>query len=747
MIKPGDDEETSPTDGHKFYHNSIEHMVNEQKALKGGIRPHEEFDADNSEDMDTPLPAAVSDIISLQRLTFEMWVSQPDDWEHALHHYTRLQSFKLDPIPLADVRGWQVAFPHLPPIVDTWSSGDQCELILLDASFKLMEDFPPRHSKLGIGLELDFLDPHWPTVSRLDDFKDWACVTHMYRDGHEISDPAREECRASGPGKFKPSFQSRRWASTFTSLTEAKKLAEDSKDLGAIELANEHSSNVLRSLTIMQELSAVDTMPGHYGEKHSRMARKKKAVLLWRFSEAPLGSGGTTTWQSVWVHPSNGLSISSTLSSAEMGLPPLSIHGVDDCSPCIGSFDSGSHFLSHNSLPYHMYLGTMNEELCQDGFMSFKPEQVADSGHLLSSFPLPSTQPFLSSCDFGSLDGNLDITHSEMHAVGGDNSVEAANIFELPKLKKHIAAGSDESYMKDSLPGTRQRSIDPHEQPLTRFNIETHQVLQEQLGPEDHDLPQPVPAIKPESQSSQAGKIGEHLWVELDRGSHAVDFFASPEGAKMRAQSWVPADEQDEALRSALLAACAMSDLGAQTQGTPQGTPLGHRRHGPYKLDSHHESRWAPPSMLRPILHSHHSFPGLRTMQDTNGDVCGPPFDDHDGAHGLALLQSQLRQNRDKQLTALTGPDYLHTTPDAHGSGTRGVPRAQSEPDPGPIRLSAPNDAAESSLTELDHRYFGTEGLEGMSRCPLEIQSQLPTAQDTEMGDSAVEVPMDDVQQ
>ncbi|KAL2431724.1 Conidiophore development regulator abaA [Exophiala dermatitidis] len=471
LIKPSDDEETSPTEGHKFYHNSIEHMVNEHKALKGQMHEQGDFNFDNPGDGVKPAQPGSSEIINLQGLTFEMWVSQPDDWEHALHHYTRLQDLRLDPLPLEDILGWQVTFPHLSDIVDAWSGENQCEVILLNASFQLMQDFPPRHSKLGIGLELDFLDQdqQWLTMSRMDDFEEWTCTTHIYQDGHEVSDSAQEECRAAGQGKIKPFFQSRWWASTFTSLTEAKKLAEDSKAPASIELAHQHSSNFLRGLSIMQEICAVDTrQPG--GRGSSRKARRRMALLLWRFSEAPPGSGGTTTWQAVWMPHSYGLtSNNSTLSSTGTGLPSL---------PDLGSFDHSTQFLSQtdHDVSYNMYLGSMDEELCQDGFMSFKPEDMSDSGgHLTSSFQLPSSRHgLLTSCDhLRPLSGNMDTSH-------GDPLIEPANMFELPQLTTgSVDAGADVSYTNHAPEDTRP-TLPEH--PLTRFNVQTHQVLQEQLG-------------------------------------------------------------------------------------------------------------------------------------------------------------------------------------------------------------------------------------------------------------------------
>ncbi|EXJ90086.1 hypothetical protein A1O3_03155 [Capronia epimyces CBS 606.96] len=714
LIKPGDDEDTSPIEGRKFYHNSIEHMVNEQKAIKSEIHQQGEFQADDPVDGDTPMQAVSSDIIHLQRLTFEMWVSQPDDWEHALHHYTRLQPFKLEPLALEDVPGWQAAFPHLPPIIETWTNGNQCELILLNASFQLMEDFPPRHSKLGIGLELDFLDQHWSATSHLDDLKDWTCVTHMYRDGLEISAPTHEECRASGPGKIKPFFQSRWWATSFTSLTEAKRLAEESKDLGAIELAHQLSSNFLGGLTIMQELSALDTRPGRYGEKYTRRSRRRTAVLLWRFSQAPLGSGGTTTWQSIWVPPLNNLATTSTVPSAEMGLPPLSVHSVDDYSPNAVSFDSSSQFLSQNSLPYHMYLGPMDEELCQDGFMAFKPGPVADSGHLGSSYSFPSTQGFLPSCELGSLTSNLDIAHSNLHAVSGngDDSMESANVFELPELEGHMNAQSDTSSMKEP------------RHPLTRFNIQTHQVLQEQLGSEDHSVTQPLPDIEPDSNLPPSGTTDEHSWNEFHRENGYSNLSAESPPTKLPVPSWVSIDEQDQALHSALLAACAMSDLRVP----PQGTPPGHRGHGNCKLELPDEPQCGSPSMFRPTLHSHHSFPGIRSMQGTNGESCGLPFDEHDGAHGLALLQSQLRQNGECQVFASMVPDELHRVGGSYSGGTRGLPRAQSEPDPGPMRLAVPTPAVGSGLMEINQRHHETEEMEEILRS--RHQGESPAALD-----------------
>ncbi len=267
-------------------------MVNRQKAAGGdSLQQRHSYDAEDSEETDDAFGvgmfSAEPKTYNVQHLKFEMWVSLPDDWDHALHNYTRLQAVRLDAMPLENIRDWRQSFPRLESVIEEWPRTKPCDLIYLDASFRLMDEFPPRHSKLGIGLEVDFEDRPWPGMDDMNDVeesKEWTCLTHMYQGGQLISEPAHEECRTSGRGNVKPFFQSKWWASIFTCLTEARKLAEDSKDPRTVELANERSHEFFGKLTIMQEIFATRNRRGSDNNNPTRRRKPTRmGILLWRF--------------------------------------------------------------------------------------------------------------------------------------------------------------------------------------------------------------------------------------------------------------------------------------------------------------------------------------------------------------------------------------------------------------------------------------------------------------------------------
>ncbi|OQU98722.1 TEA/ATT domain-containing protein [Cladophialophora immunda] len=402
LIKPGDDDDTSPSEGHKFYHNSIEHMVNEQKA-RSKARLHsdgiweDELEGHQDPFVNGTLAGDLAVVPRVERLNFEMWVSSPVDHETALHSYTGLKPTKLMPFPLEELGGWRLSFPHLKSLVDHGKRLDNCDLILLNASFKLMDDFPPRHSKLGICFELKYPDPTWKSPQQDAKLNRWSCVTYMYREGVLITEPTREECQTQDHWKVRPFFQSKWWASTFTSLTESRKVAEDSKDHEAIELANEQSRSFFRGLSIMQEIYIVHpSTESDFGDGAKRESRKRTAILLWQFSQATADSVGATTWQNLIPPPDRLATNSPFPHGVEMSLPPLSMDSIVDCSPGVGSFESNSHFQPEHGMSYDLYPDAMDEELCQDGFMALKHDPIHDFGHLQSSFDVGSNHEFTS---------------------------------------------------------------------------------------------------------------------------------------------------------------------------------------------------------------------------------------------------------------------------------------------------------------------------------------------------------------
>jgi hypothetical protein len=735
LIKPGDDDDVGPAEGHKFYHNSIEHMVNEQKARsktrqQGGTAWDDDLD-DADDSLGPGGPPAIDSNLShpVEQLNFEMWVSSPVDQDRALHCYSKLKADKLPAMPLEDLAAWRLSFPHLKTQVDRGNRLHNCDLILLNTSFKLMQEFPPRYSKLGIGLELKFPDPLlWPESNGDVDFKKWTCTTYMYRDGVLIAEPSREECQVSEHWKVRPFFQSKWWASTFTSLTEARKVAEDTKDPEAIEHAKEQSRGFFRGLSVMQEISAVRYV-GSWQMKQDK--RTRMAILLWKFSQAD--SVGTTTWQSLVAPPDRVTTNSPPPPGTEMDLPPLSIDSI--VSPGNGSFESNSQFLSQHSMQYHVYPDAMDEEICHDGFMGLKPEQM-DMGHL-QSFDIPIH-------GYSGVDPALHDTFELQH---GGLRTTAANLFEPTHAQVSLQPG-----MNGHLFDANQTVPSGHTQdlPLSRFDVTTHQVLQEQLNAEDTQQgasASHLPSVKPEPSPSLHSDVSERRWSQqLDEDEKILNILAAQQQQQQQQQqlaqtqprqAWPAEVDEHQTLRHALLGASAMTAVRATPRPHQAPRPQHHFGNTGNQQQMHDEPHRISPMSFRPPLHSYHSFPGKRN----DDHVHRVPFGGEDHVDGLSLSQrlSQLDRNHylDHQPSAVSAPeDFIHAS-DPLDEGSRGFTRAHSEPD---ASAGAAIECFSSSMHGVMTESIADSQLQGHAD-----SSSLAPA-NTPLGGSSVDVSMDDVQ-
>jgi hypothetical protein len=715
-MKPGDEDDMGPTEGHKFYHNSIEHMVNERKAKQGATQLGDaawDDDFDDVEDsfMSVDSLAEPHLLQPVERLSFEMWVSSPVDPDRALHHYTSLNSEKLAAMPLEDLQGWRLSFPHLQALVDRRKRLAACDLLLLNTSFKLMQEFPPRHSKLGIGLELKFSDSlAWPPRGEGTDFKKWTCTTYLYRDGVLISDPSREECQVSENWKVRPFFQSKWWASTFTSITEARKVAEDTKKPEVITQADEASCSFFRGLSIMQDISLISSADG-WDTRQER--RSRRAILLWKFSQAPGGSSGIATWQNL-IAPPDRVFMNSPPPSGDMDLPPLSMDSI--VSPGVVSFSGANgHFLSHDSTSYDDYSDIhMDPELGRDGFMSLKPEQIHDFSHLSSSFDLPNIQAYAgldpSLHDTFNLHESLQETSNEHHTTANEN------IFESTRHVDEAAPTDCHDAIFDTSHGMGH-SYELEFPSLSSFVRTTHQALQEQLSATTPKQGSGSASHSPRIKIEQSPKLSEAgtartISQEFEEGQRILQALSAPDRPKLAQadvgeSQWTPGAEQDEeALRSALLAASAMGDVGSPAQSLE--TPRARSRSGSVaneqQRDMHGEPHWVSPIPLRPTLHSFHSFPGVRNTDQSHHHQFSFGAGAHHSKHqadGLSLshfdfaAQSHLHGFTDYQLSAISAPDdFLHASGSRFGEAVGrstddseavdGVEfvRAHSEPDP-----------------------------------------------------------------
>ena len=664
-------------------------MVNEQKAKSRTRQDETAWDAE-LEDADDPYisPSSTSNseiTHPVEQLNFEMWVSSPDDQERALHYYTGLKSNKLAPMPLEDLAGWRLSFPQLNNLLNRerhFPTFKNCDLILLNTRFKLMQEFPPPGSKLGIGLELKFPDPIWWHGEGDADFKKWSCTTYMYRDGILISKPTRETCPVSDQElwKVRPFFQSKWWASTFTSLTEARKVAEDSKSLGAIEQANEHTRSFFRALSIMQEISADRCVTsGHTFEQGMHRSRRKRmAILLWKFSQASADSAGTAVWQKL-IAPPDRLTTNSPLpAGTEMDLPPLSMDSI--VSPGHIAFDLNDSFMSQDTMQYD-YHEAIDDQLCHDGFLGLKPEQIHEFDHLNASLDLPNTH------QFSGVDPSLHNTFE----LAGNFPASNGDLFNLNHTRISVQSHMDGHSFNDS---RNMHDHHEHDVPLSRFDPTTHQLLQEQLNGKDDHQHVPTsssPNIKEEPSPQIPSASQPRTWsVQVEEDEQMLRIRVQQERQLQRTKDmqmqlpWPPhPDEHEEALRNALLAASAMSDLG--TGGQLPQTPRSHIPHSA-SMQTHqlqNEPQWVSPMPFRPPLQSCHSFPGVRHDEHMHRLSFGTEHHGHELTLSQPLPHLEGHGFLDHQLCAVTAPDVLVHASDPSDEYHRELTRAHSEPDPG----------------------------------------------------------------
>ncbi|OOF97265.1 hypothetical protein ASPCADRAFT_45610 [Aspergillus carbonarius ITEM 5010] len=270
-----------------------------------------------------------TNINTIQGLGFGMWVSEPDKpdrIEDASHIYSRLQDDQrhpVAPIALNEMRNWQASFPYLNSLMANPNSPLDCDIILIEANLKIMDDFPVANSKLGIHLELDFAQANAAGVPMLNDLENWSCKTYMYENGQEIYQGRQDVARpvhTTTHTKVKPLFESKWWAIRFTKLTQDQKLAES-----AGHHAPEQAREFLRNLTVVQEIRAM----APYGSRrmsnpysgHPVDEKKRVAILLWKFRQTlPRDVVGTTTWRR--VIPSERIPHSSPKTATGIDLPP-----------------------------------------------------------------------------------------------------------------------------------------------------------------------------------------------------------------------------------------------------------------------------------------------------------------------------------------------------------------------------------------------------------------------------------------
>ena len=535
---------------------------------------------------------------SISSLSFRMWVSPPptEDAPHQLskhlHQYTEVQCKHSTPqaTPLENMKDWRLTFPDLPLIVERPISYEKYEIIKLEASFKLMADFPPRGCKLGIDLSLDFMASNPSNVKALSMLHNakWTCNTRLYEAGKCVQASTRAyypRKLTMNVGVIKPNFESIWWAATFVGLLEKKRGAEESGNWTKIETVNDESKTFFRSLSAMQEVIVHDPYASAPKSPHGHQPGKRMAILLWTFSQAPSSYVGTTTWQRL-IPPPPRMATNSPRPAQDLSLPPLALNSILEDGRHMNEFDPNQHFDSQIEDPTsHMYdfgmdggMDLMNNHHFP---MNFTDEDLASFAATDASFEVPSDHGIVANSDRHSLDPFTDnydfkLEHHSQPLPDTNNFFELHQHHDISKIeqKRH----SQQSIQPlDHIPEHHSQRTQLR-QPLSRFDSSTHMALQAQL---DQD----------EAQKREA----EH-----------------------------------KALEDALAAAATMSDLGGHDFS--QYTPT---------QQSHHDYWRSSPLLSRPPALSHHSS----YISNHDHDPSQSAIQDF-GASGAASNQEAFDANR-----------------------------------------------------------------------------------------------------
>ncbi|RMD41035.1 hypothetical protein DV735_g4099, partial [Chaetothyriales sp. CBS 134920] len=402
-----DEKTPSARSSHKYYSNTRDQMVRGQRTGSEASSYGCNDPSRSSPSYEGISDGGFLDDHRVSRLSFTMWLSLPSQMDQALHTYTRVQSSDstLAPIALDNVKNWRTLFPGFSHIIDTsWTSAEQCEVILLDASIELMDDFPPEFSKLGIALELDFRHPSHINADSLANFTQWMCYTQIYQKGELDQGFSHQECQVVEVGKVMPFFESKWWAATFTQLTEKSKRAESLRVNEDMNAGNETTKNFFRDLTVLQEISA-EVMD----------ADKASSTFV-----------GVTTWQKVTVQTER-KSSDSAASHVDVSLAPT---GLEMCVSDSIFKASDEAFLSDDAVQHYNtgFDTNLSHEFSQDPFISYRPEGISSCFELLpSSFDIAATS--------SGIDPSITLSASMSQQTGPQSQAEpvttTSNYFEF----------------------------------------------------------------------------------------------------------------------------------------------------------------------------------------------------------------------------------------------------------------------------------------------------------------------------
>lgn len=534
-------------------------------------------------DLPTPitLGSNIYDINShlIHAFNFDMWVSAPQQInriDKALHVYTRLQGDQHRPValpmPLENLNGWRTSFPYLASLVDDSSCSLDCDIILLEVNLELMTDFPPPGSRLGIQLDLDFGHPTMGDVSLVSQMEDWACSTHLYEGGQKMQETYHDLQKASST-KVKPFFESSWWAKLFTQLTQEKQMAENSGQPNAAQAADDHTRQFFRSLTAIQELTALSTSPRRMSNSFSNNSysvddRKRMAILLWKFRQTRPGEVGTTTWRRL-IPPHDRSTTNSPKVAAGIDLPPLALESVLSAKPQDQLYHGNllqNHHQNHNhhSQPHHHDI-QQHQHPVATSFQHQWPVYADPHDGVSNIFGTQASYDFLSNIN-KTEDGIVDKT-----------SVTSV-LDSFPGLASEVtqADGLPVSSAGDGLFNVHDLPLSSHHH-LSGYGLPNHYLPSQHIHESNH-----------------------HILNSIFGGS-------------------TPSSHPQSLWDTQASATSLHHDLGAENYGHLQFAPTNHHQH-----NSHHQQ---PPTTFHSHHHPHHHVPVSRENQSSGLEGMMPPDD------------------------------------------------------------------------------------------------------------------------
>lgn len=499
-----------------YYHDSIADAVRIQKELSRQNR-------DDTAEESWSQASIVR--FSLSKLAFELWVGTPEYITHALHNYTRIPNnhSPMPTVPLENFDNWRDLFPDLERTMRSGPAGE-CDIILVKSSIALMSDFPPKTSKLGLVLDLDFRSPICEDIKTLSEMKYWSSINNMYLHGQTLRRTEHRDCQSAEFGLVKPFFEADWWAAQFTELTHKRKEAEECTDGQTLMTADEYSRNLFRGLSIMQEVFA-----SPFSANDPTRPRRKMAVLLWVFSQASKGQAGVSSWQKV-IPPPSRVGVNSPLApgiTIGSSLPPLVLDSMVE-----SSFDST---MTDNEFPQHEMEASCSFSPAIYGTGPYNtgltPLRNMDHDHLrfydfastgftpkFSSFTDPKDESF-------GFDAPLSLAPPQNHSQLIPTFQHAPNMFDHLAIGDNIDTTFPVSRAPLSHDSTEATSPD-RRQCLANFDVSTHQMLQAQLDSVQPKLECPEQEdyimVEPESQESVINHMN-NLELQIDGTSQIVD--------------------------------------------------------------------------------------------------------------------------------------------------------------------------------------------------------------------------------